>query len=181
MARNAAQRRRADRASHPIKYLRLMLALRTWALWVPLLAQGKDLQPLLARAAPGRGTPYAGLSADTIARCCRRAVRHPILMADRPCLREGLLLNRFLVMAGFAPTLHFGVDPTSLNSPRVKAHCWIKLEERIFNPPDSNMVEIYAHRGEWAQSNASTEHETISNEALVRCEWAPPGSQNRNA
>lgn len=143
----ARQHRRADRRSHPIKYLRLTLAVRAWALWVPILAQGKDLQPLLARAAPGTGTPYAGLSADIIARCCHKAVRRPILMADRPCLREGLLLNRFLSMAGFEPTLHFGVDRTSLNSLHAKAHCWITLGERIFNPPDANMVEIYTHRG----------------------------------
>ena len=142
----ATQRRLADRRTHPIKYLRLMLAVRTWALWVPLLARGKDFQPLLARAAPGRGTPYAGLSPDTISRLCHKVVHRPMLMADRPCLREGLLLNRFLVMAGFAPTLHFGIDRSSLNKPGVKAHCWVKLGERVFNPPDPNMVEIYTHR-----------------------------------
>jgi hypothetical protein len=135
----------ADRKRHPIKWLRLVLAVRAWALWIPVLARGKELQPLLTRAGPAGGTPYRGLSVDTIARCCRSAVRRPLLMADRPCLREGLLLNRFLVMAGYAPTLHLGVDRTSLNSPRMKAHCWIELGDRTFNPPDANMVEIHVH------------------------------------
>jgi hypothetical protein len=141
----AAERYRADRRNFPVTYLRLKLAARAWALWLPVLAQGKDLQPLLARAAPGRGTPYAGLSPETIAHCCRKVVRRPMLMADRPCLREGLLLNRFLAMAGFAPSLHFGVDRASLNTPRARAHCWVKLGERVFNPPDPDMVEIYTH------------------------------------
>ena len=69
-------------------------------------------------------------------------------MAERPCLREGLLLNRFLVMAGYEPTLLLGVDRTSLNGPRVKAHCWIKLGARVFNPPTPNMVEIYTVRSD---------------------------------
>jgi hypothetical protein len=67
-------------------------------------------------------------------------------MADRPCLREGLLLNRFLVMGGFRPSLHFGVDRTSLNSPRAEAHCWVTLGEMVFNPPAANIVEIWTHR-----------------------------------
>jgi hypothetical protein len=140
---HAKQGKNTDRRTQPFKYLRLLLAVRAWALWIPVLAQGKDFKPLLVRARPGHGTPYAGLSVDTIARCCRKVVRRPVLMADRQCLREGLLLNRFLVMAGYAPTLHFGVDRTSLNDPRMKAHCWIKLGERVFNPPDPNMVEIF--------------------------------------
>jgi hypothetical protein len=144
----AKQQRRADRSSYPFKYLRLVLAVRAWALWIPVLAQGKDLKPLLARAGPARGTPYLGLSVDTIALCCRKAVRRPFLMADRSCLREGLLLNRFLVMAGHAPTLLLGVDRTSLNGPRVRAHCWIKLGARVFNPPTPDMVEIYSLRSD---------------------------------
>jgi hypothetical protein len=161
----AAERYRADRRRFPFRYLRLKLATRAWALWLPVLALGKDLQPLLARAAPGRGTPYAGLSPDTIARCCCKAVRRPMLMVDRPCLREGLLLNRFLAMAGFAPSLHFGVDRASLNRPHTQAHCWVKLGERVFNPPDPNMVEIYAHRNRRAdiggQGDVSTRGETL--------------------
>jgi hypothetical protein len=65
-------------------------------------------------------------------------------MKDRPCLREGLLVYRFLVMSGYEPTLHFGVDKASLNSERVRAHCWVKLGTRIFNPPEPSMVEIHA-------------------------------------
>jgi hypothetical protein len=28
----------------------------------------------------------------------------------------------------------------------MKAHCWIKLGDRVFNPPDANMVEIHVHQ-----------------------------------
>jgi hypothetical protein len=160
MGPKTRQHHRVDR-SHPLRYLRLKLAMRAWALWVPVLALGKDLKPLLARTSPGQGTPYAGLSAETVARCCHKAARHPILMADRPCLREGLLLNRFLLMAGFSPTLHFGIDRTSLNSPRARAHCWIELDGRVFNPPAANIVEIWTHRDDLGDpgGNAAGRHD----------------------
>jgi hypothetical protein len=128
-----------------LKLVRLRFAVRIWALWVPIIARGTDFAPLLARAAPSYGVPYAGLSIDIIAKRVRRAIRRPWLMRNRRCLREGLLLNRFLVMAGYSPVLHFGVDRTSLGGRSVKAHCWVSVGERIFNPPDETMLEIHTH------------------------------------
>ncbi len=148
IARTRARRRRfIEMRRHPVKYARLCLAVRSWALLIAALApRNAELARILARTAPGPGRPYTGLSAETIWRCCRKAVRPPLLMADRPCLREGLLLNRFLVMAGYAPALHFGVDRTSLSEPKVRAHCWITLGARVFNPPEPTMIEIHEHR-----------------------------------
>lgn len=138
-------RHRDDRRRYPFRLLRLQVAIRGWSLIIPLIAQQKNLARLLTWTGPGWRRPYVGLGAETIWRCCHRAVRRPILMRDRPCLREGLLLNRYLVMAGFAPSLHFGVDKLSLADPQVRAHCWIKLGERVFNPPTPTMIEIHQH------------------------------------
>jgi hypothetical protein len=123
----------------------LRLSVRIWALSIPILARSADFAPLLARTAPGPGVPYSGLSIDVIAKRVRRATRRPWLMRNRRCLREGLLLNRFLVMAGHKPVLHFGVVRTSLGGPQVKAHCWVTAGGRIFNPPDETMVEVHTH------------------------------------
>lgn len=137
---------REDRRRWPLRYLRLNLAIRMWALWIPLLARETELSRLLVRAAPSLRRPYLGFSAGTIWRCCHKAVKRPVLMRSRPCLREGLLLNRFLVMAGHNPTLHFGVDRTSIHEPRIRAHCWLTLGDRVFNPPSPEMVEILQHQ-----------------------------------
>ena len=134
---------KADRATHPALVFRLMLDARVWSLLIPIIARRPDLSKLLSRTGPGRRQVYRGLAAETIWRCCHRILKRPVLMKDRPCLREGLLVYRFLVMSGYEPTLHFGVDKASLDSDRVRAHCWIKLGTRIFNPPEPLMVEIY--------------------------------------
>ena len=139
-----------DLRRSPLTYLRLVLMVRAWALWIPLVARDPNLSAVLARASPSSKRPFKELSPSTIWRCCHKAVRRPWLMPDRPCLREGLLLNRFLVMAGHEPTLHFGIDKSSLNTPSVRAHCWVQLGDRVFNPPDNSMVEIHSHTS-WAE------------------------------
>lgn len=138
-------RHEIDRRRHPLLLLRLRLAVRGWSLFVPIVAQQSNLQRLLAWTGPGKQKPYRGLGAETIWRCCHGTVKHPMVMRDRPCLREGLLLNRYLVMAGFEPTLHFGIDKDSIQDAKVRAHCWVCLGERVFNPPAASMVEIHAH------------------------------------
>ncbi len=135
-----------DRRRRPFLYLRLNIAIRIWALWIPLLARDANLTRLLARSTPPSRRPYAGFSAGTIWRCCHRAVKRPILMRDRPCLREGLLLNRFLILTGRNPVIHFGVDRASVGGPRIKAHCWVAQGDRVFNPPSPSMIEILEHR-----------------------------------
>lgn len=134
-----------DRRSRPLLYARLWLAVRTWALLIPILARDENLERLLLRSAPGSGRPYAGISEATIRHLCKKAVRRPRLMTSRPCLREGLLLFRFLTMAGFAPELRFGIDPQSLQTTLVRAHCWVRLGDLVINPPEPGMVQIYAY------------------------------------
>jgi hypothetical protein len=96
-----------------IERLRFKTALWLWARLVPVLAWRRDLPSLIDATAPPPRVAYRRLSADYIARRVRRATRKPILMRDRPCLRDGLLGYRFLRLAGFEPELHFGVEPAS--------------------------------------------------------------------
>lgn len=133
---------RHDWRHHPLRMARLWIALRVWKLWIPALARQPDLAPLLDATAAPPVAPYRGLAAESVARQIRRAVRRPHLMADRPCLREGLLLRRFLSMAGYAPEIHFGIDRKSLGRD-VHGHCWITLDGRTYNPPEAGTIEIY--------------------------------------
>ncbi|MBW7920657.1 MAG: lasso peptide biosynthesis B2 protein [Rubellimicrobium sp.] len=113
--------------------LRLRLALELFwrARTLPLrLPHDLPFERMLALATPPDGAPLRGIGADEIARRVHRATRHPLLMRDRRCLREGVLCFRFLRMAGFDPRLHFGVDPASLGRPRLGAHCWVTLDDR---------------------------------------------------
>lgn len=129
----------------PLRRLALRLHVALWARWLPVLAREPDLRRLLTRAAPPPGTPYAGIPAEAILRRVRRTCRRPVLMRDRPCLREGLLAYRFLHLAGFRPRLHFGVDRNSAAAPRLSAHCWVSLDGRVvLNPPLPSHVEMLA-------------------------------------
>lgn len=128
-----------------LRRLALRLHVALWARWLPVLAREPELQRLLARTAPPPGTPYAGIPADVVIRRVRKACRRPVLMRDRPCLREGLLAYRFLRLAGFRPRLHFGVDRNSAAAPRLAAHCWVSLDGRVvLNPPLPSHVEVLA-------------------------------------
>ena len=138
-------RHESDRRRHPLLLFRLQLAVRGWSLLIAVVALQSNLSRLLSWTGPGKRKPYIGLGAETIWRCCHRTVKHPRVMRDRPCLREGLLLNRYLVMAGFEPSLHFGIDKDSIRDPKVRAHCWVRLGARIFNPPTPAMIEIHTH------------------------------------
>jgi hypothetical protein len=70
-------------------------------------------------------------------------VRRPRLMADRPCLREGILAERFLRLAGFQPELRFGIVRGSLVQDKLAAHCWIVLHGNIIlNRPTTDMIEV---------------------------------------
>jgi Transglutaminase-like superfamily len=121
---------------------RLNLAL--WALIVPVLALRYPLAELLRRTQPSSRTPFRGLAARFIVRRVKRACRRPVVMRDRPCLREGLLAYRFLRRAGYCPVLHFGIDRASVARPGMVAHCWVTLEgEVLLNPPPPDHIEIH--------------------------------------
>jgi hypothetical protein len=124
--------------------LALWLAART----MPIQVRGRDLAPLLADYEPGANRSLVGLDAGYLIKAVQRTTRHPWTMRDRRCLRQGLLAYRYLVMAGFRPALHFGVDRLSLGNARIKAHCWIVLDGKVvLNPPDVTMVTLLVYDG----------------------------------
>lgn len=128
---------------------RFKVALRIWASLLPVLAWRRDLGSLLPLAMPRRARSFHGLAADYILRRVKKRTRRPWLMRDRPCLREGLLAIRFLRLAGFEPTLHFGVDRTSVAYDVLSAHCWVVLDRKIvLNPPAPSMVEVLVFTGD---------------------------------
>jgi len=133
----------------PLRKLRFKVALWIWARLIPVLARERKLTSLLALVMPGETAPYRGLSAGYIARRVKKITRRPLLMRDRPCLREGLLALRFLRLAGYEPTLHFAVDRTSVNRDVLSAHCWVVLDNVILiNPPSQTMVEVLVYAGD---------------------------------
>jgi len=133
-----------------LRRIRFRIALWCWARLVPILASGgRRLSALLALAKPRETTPYQGLAADYIVRRVKKATRRPWVMRDRPCLREGLLAVRFLRLAGYDPSLHFGVDRESVMRDALSAHCWVVLDEKtLLNPPSPGMVEILIYAGD---------------------------------
>ena len=129
------------------QYIRFRVELFYWARVLPILAHRRDLKSLMALADPGRSKRYIGLPSTYIIKRVRRAVRRPWVMRDRPCLREGVLAYRFLILAGFDPEIHFGVDRNSVSKERLSAHCWIVLDDRIvLNAPTPSMIEVLALR-----------------------------------
>jgi hypothetical protein len=132
----------------PRAVIAFRLSLALWALLMPLLAHRCPLAGLLRRTEPSPRTPFQGLAARFIVQRVKRACRRPILMRDRPCLREGLLAYRFLRRAGYCPVLHFGIDRASVARPTMAAHCWVTLDgEVLLNPPPPDHIEIYTAGG----------------------------------
>ena len=129
-----------------------MFRLHLWfaARWLPVGAKRRSIDRLLQRAMPPPDhTPYRGLSPDQILSAVREATARPRRMRARRCLREGLLGFRFLRMAGFAPVLHFGLDPASAEKERLHAHCWLTLDDAcVLNPPTDAMVVLFSWDGE---------------------------------
>jgi transglutaminase superfamily protein len=128
--------------------LRALFRCHLWASarLMPLLVRGRSFEQVLRWAPLASPTPYRGLPAAYIVTSVNRTVRHPWLMRDRRCLREGLLGHRFLRLAGFDPELRFGVDPRSMDAQRLSAHCWVCLDGRpVVSDSLPGMVEIYRH------------------------------------
>ncbi|KRB26041.1 MULTISPECIES: lasso peptide biosynthesis B2 protein [Mesorhizobium] len=131
--------------------LRALFRCHLWtsARLMPALIAGRSFEDVLKWAPLASSTPYRGLPSAYIVARVNRTVRHPWLMRDRRCLREGLLGHRFLRFAGFDPELRFGVDPKSLRTPRVSAHCWVCLDGRpVVSDSLPGMVEIYRHHAD---------------------------------
>lgn len=117
-----------------------LLPFRTW--------RERPLSEVLSLARSPRRTCYAGLPASYILKHVLKTTRHPILMRDRRCLRQGLLAFRFMTAAGYSSELHFGLDRESLGGP-LKAHCWLVHGDRIvLNEPAKTIVPLLIHRAE---------------------------------
>jgi len=128
--------------------LRALFRAHLWlsARLLPFSVGRRSFEAVLKHAPLQSATPYRGLPASYIVAKVNRAVRHPWLMRDRRCLREGLLGHRFLRLAGFDPELRFGVDPKSMQAPSLAAHCWVCLDGKpVVSDSLPGMVEIYRH------------------------------------
>jgi hypothetical protein len=129
--------------------MRLRFGLDLWlaARLLPFRVHKRRFQDVLALAPADGSTPYAGLPLRYITRRVQRVVRHPWLMRDRQCLREGLLGFRFLSRAGFTPELRFAVDGGILETDHVSAHCWVSVgDEPVISGPGPDMVTVYVHK-----------------------------------
>jgi hypothetical protein len=125
------------------KELRFQIALWMAARSLPFRLHGRPLSDILESARARRSSIYRGLSSAYIVKSIVRMVRHPWIMRNRRCFREGLLAFQFLEAAGFTPALHFGIDRNSLNRTDVQAHCWVVCDgEVILNAPTADMVPI---------------------------------------
>ncbi|TIS53513.1 MAG: lasso peptide biosynthesis B2 protein [Mesorhizobium sp.] len=139
-------------------FLRVLFRTHLWlsARLMPVLIGKRDFETVLRWAPLTAPTPYRGLPSAYVVARVNRTVRHPWLMRDRRCLREGLLGFRFLRMAGFDPDLHFGVDAKSMDQPRLAAHCWVCLDGKpVVSDSLPDMVEIYRHPGGSAKARAA--------------------------
>jgi len=139
-------------------FLRGLFRVHLWfiARVMPMLIGRRDFETVLKWAPAESPAPYRGLPSSYIVGRVNRTVRHPWLMRDRRCLREGLLGFRFLRMAGFDPDLRFGVDSKSMHEPRLSAHCWVCLDGKpVVSDSMPGMVEIYRHPAGIAKARAA--------------------------
>lgn len=127
---------------------RLRLHLELWlaARSLPLLAHARSLEQTLRLGEAEPYPPYRGLTPDYLEGKIRRMVRGPFFMRNRRCLRIGLLGYRFLRKAGHAPELHFGLDPASVVTSKIEAHCWVCLDGvPVIGEPLPGMMTIFVH------------------------------------
>jgi hypothetical protein len=127
---------------------RLRFGVSLWlaARLLPSRVARKPFQRVLRLAEPS-AIRFRGLPPDYIAKRILQTTRKPWLMRDRRCLRQGLLGCRFLAEAGYAPELHFGINPSSIGTPRLAAHCWVCINGTpVLNDRVNDMVTILVHR-----------------------------------
>lgn len=140
---------RSQAGETPAAPMRVLFRSELWlrARLLPLRLKGRSLRQTLELAEPPVGARrFEGFAAARIVQAVRRTTRHPWVMRDRRCLREGLLAYRFLTEAGFRPRLHFGVEPDVVTSARVAAHCWVTLGGRtVIGESQIPYVELFVH------------------------------------
>lgn len=127
---------------------RLLFCLELWlrARLLPWQVPRGSLDQVLKLATFSGAPSYPGLPLSYVVRKVAHAVRHPWLMRDRRCLREGLLGYRFLRKAGYEPKLCFGVDPASVSADRLAAHCWVEVDGKtVLGASATPMLPILIH------------------------------------
>ena len=160
-----------SRRLHTLLDLYLTICVRLWALKIPYLAKTDKLDILISKCEPNNTNPFLGIPASRIRRRVRQATRRPYFMRQRRCLRDGLLLYRFLTLAGYHPTIHFGIDRTSIQNEIMSAHCWVKCDDEIFLPPDENTIEIVQYSKQervTGVQNVRLNHLSVSDGAEVK-------------
>ncbi len=133
------------------RWSRLLFSAELWfaARTLPLLVWKKNFGGVLQLAAAKPSPAYHGISPEYVERKIRKAVRGPLFMRDRRCLRIGLLGYRFLCKAGYQPELHFGLEPDSVAGSRIDAHCWVCLDARpVIGEPAAGMLTIHVYQSE---------------------------------
>jgi hypothetical protein len=121
---------------------------RLWlgARMLPMRIAGKDFAAMLQMFEPKGMQRTPQWSLDYLERSVRWAVRGPILMRDRRCLRSGLLGYAALKAAGYAPELRFSIDRKSVATNRLAAHCWVCVDGvPIINQPLPDHVVVFTH------------------------------------
>lgn len=127
---------------------RLTLEMWAWARILPLAIGRRDLNGIIALAQAAPVPRFDGISPQAIAERAVRLTRHPWLMRNRRCLRQGVLGYRFLRMAGHSPELHFGIERKSLAAQKVAAHCWVELQGTpVINACLEDMETVLVHKG----------------------------------
>ena len=117
---------------------RLVLRAHIWwtACLIPLLVRALPLGTVLWLVTPARWWhPYRGTAPAAIGELVRRRLARPRQMKRRACLREGLMIFRFLCLAGHEPELHFAVFPAEAPPRPMHAHCWVTLGDVACSTP----------------------------------------------
>jgi hypothetical protein len=116
---------------------------------LPWIAKRSSLAALLAIMTPSENRrPYVGVPASVIIESVVTDGRRAWRMRGRRCLREGLLAFLFLRLAGYAPVIHFGIEPSSLGV-RPRGHCWVTFSEAcVLNPPSPGILPLFSWDGQ---------------------------------
>jgi hypothetical protein len=111
---------------------------------LPLLDRLLSLKSLLRLLTPRRPwAVYRGIGAQPIVQALRRRLDKPIHMRRRACLRLGVTLYHFLLLAGLPAELHFGVYPPQAHQRQMHGHCWVLLDGQcLTDPPGEPVTEV---------------------------------------
>lgn len=128
----------------------LRLRLRLWwlATAVPFKARRQPLLRLMTALMPPAPEPSWHPPPDAVVRRVRAAVARPWRRDGRRRLGEALLAFHFLRRAGHPAVLHFGIDRSSIQTMRIRGHCWVTLGgDCLLNPPDPALTEFFRFDG----------------------------------